>query len=111
MKKYRYKMVDNETLQMFLAEYRAWQVVESTYSEADDGIKRELYRAFKFGSYDQAFAFMSAVSKQVIVPLNHHPRWENDYNKLQVWFTTFDFGYQISNIDLEAAGEIERMWA
>ena len=53
---------------------------------------------------------MTAVSEQIIVPLDHHPRWVNDYNRLKIWFTTFDFGYQISNVDLQAAGEIERVY-
>lgn len=111
MAKHRYKTAVEVSLQAFLAEYPDWQVVESEYSKADNGIKRELYRVFKFRTYDQAFAFMTAVSEQVIVPLDHHPRWQNDYNRLEIWFTTFDFGYQISNVDLQAAGDIEQMWA
>lgn len=110
MAKHRYKIVDEADLQAFLTDHPKWQVVESDYSKADNGIKRELYRAFKFSTYDDAFAFMTSVSEQVIVPLDHHPRWLNDYNRLEVWFTTFDFGYQISNIDLQAAGEIEQIW-
>lgn len=109
MAKHRYKIVNDESLQAFLAELSKWEVVESEHPKADNGIKRELYRAFKFPTYDEAFAFMTAVSEQVIVPLDHHPRWLNDYNRLEIWFTTFDFGYQISNVDLQAAGEIERI--
>ena len=97
-------------MQAFLAEHPKWEVVESRHPKADGGIKRELYRSFKFRTYDEAFAFMTAVSEQIIVPLDHHPRWLNDYNRLEIWFTTFDFGYQISNVDLQAAGEIEALW-
>lgn len=110
MAKHRYKIVEEPTLQAFLAERPKWEVVESAHPKADNGIKRELYRAFKFRTYDEAFAFMTAVSEQIIVPLDHHPRWLNDYNWLEIWFTTFDFGYQISNVDLQTAGEIERLW-
>ena len=110
MAKNRYEIVDEATLKSFLAEHLKWQVVESEHPNADNGIKRELYRIFKFQTYDAAFAFMTAASEQVIVPLDHHPRWLNDYNRLEIWFTTFDFGYQISNVDLQAAGEIEALY-
>ncbi|MEM8860092.1 MAG: 4a-hydroxytetrahydrobiopterin dehydratase [Chloroflexota bacterium] len=110
MAKHRYKIADDASLQAFLAEHSKWQVVASEQSKAEGGIKKELYRAFKFRTYDEAFAFMTAVSEQVIVPLNHHPRWLNDYNRLEIWFTTFDYGYQISNLDLQAAEQIERLW-
>ena len=111
MTKHTYKIVDKTALQAFLGSHPEWQVIESEFSKADSGIKRELYRAYKFRSYDEAFAFMTAASEQVIVPLDHHPRWLNDYNRLEIWFTTFDFGYQISNVDLQAAADIEKMWA
>lgn len=111
MTKNRYKIADSDSLQVFLAEYSNWQVIESEHPKAEKGIKRELYRALKFRTYDEAFAFMGAVSEQVIVPLDHHPRWLNDYNRLEIWFTTFDYGYQISNVDLQAAEQIEKLLA
>ena len=106
----RYKIVKEADLKSFLVKCPKWQVMESEHAKADNGIKRELYRAFKFRTYDDAFAFMTAASEQVIVPLDHHPRWLNDYNRLEIWFTTFDYGYQISNLDLKAAGQIEQLW-
>ena len=105
----RYKIADEATLNSFLVENSKWQVVESEHAKADNSIKRELYRPFKFRTYDEVFAFMTAVSERVIVPLDHHPRWLNDYNRLEIWFTTFDYGYQISNLDLQAAEEIESL--
>ncbi|MEM9777256.1 MAG: 4a-hydroxytetrahydrobiopterin dehydratase [Chloroflexota bacterium] len=107
----RYKVIGKETLQTFLLDQSDWNMLESKHPKADGGIKRELHRAFKFRTYDEAFAFMTAVSEQVIVPLDHHPRWLNDYNRLEMWFTTFDYGYQISNVDLQAAEQIEAVWS
>ena len=102
--------MDETSIQSFLLDHPKWKMVESEHPKADNGIKRELYRKFKFRTYDDAFAFMTAVSEQIIVPLDHHPRWLNDYNRLEIWFTTFDFGYQISNLDLQAAEQIEQLF-
>ena len=48
---------------------------------------KQLYREFKFKDFDEAFEFMEKIA-QAAKAANHHPRWTNEYNKVEVWLTT-----------------------
>jgi pterin-4a-carbinolamine dehydratase len=53
---------------------------------------------------------MKEVSIRAIEKYNHHPRWQNAYNRLEVWLTTFNLGYKPSNKDLRLAKFFEKIW-
>ena len=64
--------------------------------------KREAYsKTFIFKDFKQAFSFMTAIAMKA-EQINHHPEWENVYNKVKITLTTHDTG-GISKLDYEMA--------
>ena len=56
---------------------------------------------FTFKDFDDAFNFMKIVSEKCN-ELNHHPKWTNVYNKIDVELFTHDIG-GLSYLDFELA--------
>ena len=53
---------------------------------------REAFRKiFKFSDFKQAFSFMTSIAMKA-EQINHHPEWENVYNKVTITLTTHDKG-------------------
>jgi pterin-4a-carbinolamine dehydratase len=69
----------------------------------------ELRKSFEFESFQQAIEFMDEVSKSVI-KTQHHPRWENIWRTVNVWLSTWDIGHKPSQLDVELAREMERIY-
>ena len=46
---------------------------------------------FKFSNFKTAFSFMTLVAIES-EKIDHHPEWENVYNKLKITLTTHDLG-------------------
>ncbi|MBD2099552.1 4a-hydroxytetrahydrobiopterin dehydratase [Leptolyngbya sp. FACHB-261] len=61
----------------------------------------KLHRQFQFGSFIEAFGFMSSVAL-VAESMGHHPEWFNVYNRVTIDLTTHDAG-GITNLDVELA--------
>ena len=60
-----------------------------------------LFAKFKFTTFDDAFDFMKLVSEKC-KDLNHHPKWTNVYNQIDVELFTHDIG-GLSYVDFELA--------
>lgn len=90
-------------IQQLLIDYSGWELIE------EEG-RAELYRVYQFKSFEAALGFMCEAGAQVIGPQNHHPRWENVYNRLSIWLTTHDAGNQISQKDLDVAAGLEMFY-
>ena len=58
-------------------------------------------KLFKFSDFKQAFSFMTCVALKA-EQTNHHPEWENVYNKVKITLTTHDVG-GISKLDYDLA--------
>jgi 4a-hydroxytetrahydrobiopterin dehydratase len=43
----------------------------------------QLTRTFEFNTFEAAMAFMGEAAK-VISSMNHHPRWINQYNRIEI---------------------------
>ena len=70
------------------------------WEKTSDG--REAYRKqFKFNDFKQAFSFMTSLAMKA-EQINHHPEWENVYNKVTITLTTHDKG-GITELDYEMA--------
>ena len=54
-----------------------------------DPARDSLTKAFKFGSFTQAFAWMTACAITA-EKMNHHPEWFNVYNRVTVTLTTHE---------------------
>ena len=64
--------------------------------------EREAFcKIFKFSDFKQAFSFMTGIAMKA-EQINHHPEWENVYNKVTITLTTHDKG-GITELDYEIA--------
>lgn len=68
-----------------------------------------LYRKFVFADFVEAFSFMTKVAL-IAEKNNHHPRWSNVYNVVEVWLNTHDAGNVITDKDWRLAGEIDKLF-
>lgn len=64
-----------------------------------------LSREFRFGSFTDAFAFMTLVAFDA-ERLDHHPEWRNVYNRVEIVLTTHDAG-GLTHLDADLARRIE----
>ena len=70
------------------------------WEQTSDG--REAYsKLFKFADFKQAFSFMTSLAMKA-EQINHHPEWENVYNKVKITLTTHDKG-GITELDYDMA--------
>jgi len=67
----------------------------------------KLYRAFRFGSFVEAFGFMSGVAL-VAEKMDHHPEWANVYDRVRVHLVTHDAG-GVTELDLELAARMHEL--
>lgn len=65
-----------------------------------------LYRKYEFRNFSEAFAFMTRVAMEA-EKIDHHPRWSNVYNTVEVWLSTHDAGDVVTDKDRRLAQKIE----
>ena len=58
-------------------------------------------KTFNFADFKQAFSFMTSLAMKA-EQMNHHPEWENVYNKVTITLTTHDKG-GITELDYDMA--------
>ena len=66
----------------------------------------ELYKKFKFSDFSEAFGFMARVALAA-EKMNHHPRWTNTYNTVEIWLSTHDAGDKITIKDHQLSEKID----
>ena len=71
--------------------------------------KHGLYRQFNFENFKQAWAFMERVA-ELAEESQHHPRWENEWNVVQIWLLTHEGGQKITGKDRELAEAIDEVF-
>ena len=85
-------LIDSHQLDHFTKKKPSWTV----YKKA---IKKE----FKFNNFIEAFGFISKVAL-LSEKMNHHPNWQNTYNKVTIELTTHDMdGITTNDINLSEA--------
>jgi len=67
-----------------------------------------LYRNFEFNNFSEAFAFMTRVAIEA-EKMNHHPRWSNVYNRVEIWLNTHDAGDVVTDKDHQLARRIDKL--
>jgi 4a-hydroxytetrahydrobiopterin dehydratase len=67
-----------------------------------------LNKEFKFKDFSEAFAFMTRVALEA-EKMDHHPRWTNEYNKVEFWLSTHDAGDVVTEKDKELAKKIDAL--
>ncbi len=65
-----------------------------------------LYKKFSFANFQEAFSFMTKVAF-IAEKMNHHPRWTNVYNSVEIWLSTHDAGNTVTDKDRKLAEKID----
>lgn len=68
--------------------------------------KHGLFKQFNFENFKEAFAFMTRVA-EIAEEHQHHPRWENEWNYVQIWLNTHEEADSITEKDRELAAAID----
>jgi 4a-hydroxytetrahydrobiopterin dehydratase len=68
----------------------------------------QLVREFEFENFVEAFSFMTKVAI-IAEKANHHPNWENVYNKVVIKLSTHDTGNVVTNRDRDLAKAIDEL--
>jgi 4a-hydroxytetrahydrobiopterin dehydratase len=69
-----------------------------------------LNKKFKFQNFAEAFAFMTRVAFEA-EKMDHHPKWTNTYNEVEIWLSTHDAGDIVTEKDRKLAGKIDAIKA
>lgn len=75
------------------------------WARSPDG--KAIEKTFKFGSFTQAFGFMTQAAIHA-EKINHHPEWFNVYSRVEVRLTTHDAG-GLSPLDVKLAGIMDKI--
>lgn len=75
-----------------------------TWEEKDN----TLYRQFKFADFSEAFAFMTRVAL-IAEKMDHHPKWTNTWNTVDIWLSTHDAGDVVTEKDRKLASRIDQL--
>ena len=89
-------LIDENRLNYFLEKNPSW-------TKYNKSIKKE----FKFTNFVEAFGFMSKVAL-LSEKMDHHPNWQNTYNKVTIELTTHDRG-GITYNDIKLAESIDKL--
>lgn len=85
------KTLEKEEISTFMEQHL------KNWTFEDNCIKRDL----KFGTFIQAFSFMTAIAMEA-EKSDHHPDWFNSYNKLKISLTSHSVG-GVTQADLDLA--------
>ena len=88
-------LIEKNQLDSFIEKNPSWIIDNKT-------IKKE----FKFENFIEAFGFMSKVAL-LSEKIDHHPDWQNIYNKVKINLTTHDKGGITTN-DIKLAEAIDK---
>lgn len=70
--------------------------------------KHGLYRQFIFANFNEAWSFMQRVA-EAAEQADHHPRWQNEWNVVDIWLNTHENGMQITDADRQLAHTIDSL--
>lgn len=68
-----------------------------------------LYKQFKFADFSEAFAFMTRVALAA-EKMDHHPKWTNEYNQLEIWLSSHDAGDIVTEKDHKLSEAIDSLF-
>ncbi|MGN6299181.1 MAG: 4a-hydroxytetrahydrobiopterin dehydratase [Ginsengibacter sp.] len=70
----------------------------------------KLHKRFEFKDFSEAFAFMTRVALAA-EKMDHHPKWANEYNKLDIWLSSHDAGDIVTDKDKKLSEIIDKIQA
>jgi len=80
------------------------KILQKQWEERD----KKLYKAVIFKDFQEAFTFMVRVAF-LAEKNNHHPKWTNEWNKVEIWLSTHDAGNIVTEKDRNLAKEIDKL--
>lgn len=86
-----------------------WKKVVSPLPEDPSEVRIELFREFRFKSFQEAIRFMEQVAPGCDIAM-HHPRWENIWKTIRVFLSTWDINHRISDRDIQLARYFDRAY-
>jgi 4a-hydroxytetrahydrobiopterin dehydratase len=73
-------------------------------------IDQSLYNKFTFTDFSEAFSFMTRVALAA-EKMDHHPKWTNVWNTVEIWLNTHDAGDIVTDKDRKLADKIDKLVA
>lgn len=67
-----------------------------------------LYKRFQFIDFSEAFGFITRVAI-LAEKHNHHPKWTNVWNTVEIWLNTHDAGNIVTDKDRVLANDIDKL--
>ena len=71
-------------------------------------VDNSLYNKFTFADFSEAFAFMTRVALAA-EKMDHHPKWTNVWNTVEIWLNTHDAGGIVTERDRKLAAKIDQL--
>jgi 4a-hydroxytetrahydrobiopterin dehydratase len=68
----------------------------------------QLYKKFQFKDFSEAFAFMTRVALAA-EKMDHHPKWTNVWNTVEIWLNTHDAGDVVTEKDRLLSEKIDTL--
>jgi 4a-hydroxytetrahydrobiopterin dehydratase len=68
-----------------------------------------LYKKFEFKDFKAAFKFMGEVAV-IAEERQHHPKWLNEWNKVEVWLSTHEQGDKVTDKDRKLSQLIDKIY-
>jgi 4a-hydroxytetrahydrobiopterin dehydratase len=107
--KYALASVQNDTIPKYV-ELSASQIKEAlTELPGWTIFNGKLHKTFTFKDFFTLFEFIYEVADSS-QKLNHHPNTTSTWNTLTIDYDTWSLGHVISNLDIKAAGNVERLY-
>jgi pterin-4a-carbinolamine dehydratase len=103
-------IADEKLKEVLSSDLKDWVKLVSPLPEDQNLVREELYKPFKFRSFQEAVHFMNQVAPGCDIAM-HHPRWENIWKTLKVYLSTWDVGHKISDRDIQLARYFDRAYA
>jgi pterin-4a-carbinolamine dehydratase len=89
-----------------------WQLQWGHHAWGAGGNAQEIVKSYDFPSFADVVAFMAAAAKEIDAwNPPHHPRWENQWKVLTVFFTTWDVDCRVTQLDIAAAENFDAIVA
>ena len=105
----RIKKLTPDQLEEALTRLPEWRIVRRPQPGSKAGVRTELYRTFRFATFEDATHFMFVASRYAS-KYGHHPDWQNLWINVQVWLTTWDIGHYPSYKDARLATYLDKLY-
>jgi pterin-4a-carbinolamine dehydratase len=100
----RSERADVERRLLRLQNLNGWTLVDSVHPR-----RQEIRKMYHLNRFEDVIEFMEFASKP-IAKRQHHPRWENQFKSLTVYFSTWDAGCKVTHYDIEAAAALDELF-